>query len=810
MRGQSPAPQGIPANPKHRRPEPAAITINAMWRRIVDFFRPSSRSSPIGQAHMTFAAASVGRSISRTSLFVKKQLWIWPIFAVALLALIGWAVGWQIEQTIEENLESELNTLVGVERAMLETWLALQESNAESLANDQQVRRTAAKLLQDQPLYGADISDEQPPATGGSAPSADHADLARELGPGMTSHRFANFILADKSQRIVASSNIELLGKTIPQYETFLAGALDGRTTVSPPFPSVTMMKDDRGRTMTGVPTMFVCAPIRDDSFQVIGALGLRIRPEREFTRILQLGRTGKSGETYAVDKNGLMVSSSRFDESLILLGILPDTEDAQSILNVAVRDPGGDMTRGYRPGVRRSELPLTRSAAAVVAGTSGSDVEGYRDYRGVRTVGAWQWLDKYGIGVITELDYDEGFRPLMILRRAFYALLVLLALCSAAIFVFTLIVARLQREARKAAIEARQLGQYRLETRLGAGAMGVVYKGCHAMLRRPTAIKMLNVDRVNEMSVQRFEREVQITCKLNHPNTVAIYDYGRTPEGVFYYAMEYLDGIDLQALVENYGPQSEARVIRILQQICGSLYEAHSLGLVHRDIKPANIMLNRRGGEPDVVKVLDFGLVKALDDDRQDRASQSLSGTPLYMSPEAIQSPETVDARSDLYAVGGVGYFLLTGQTVFSAATLAELCRQHVTAVPQAPSERLGRAVSSELESALLACLEKNRSRRPQTARDLANMLSRAAAATEWSVEEADAWWGRHERTRAAETAATAASGEVNTATGGATNGAGARSAASSGSRPPAASASAASTAALDRTIAHDKNRPL
>ena len=220
-------------------------------------------------------------------------------------------------------------------------------------------------------------------------------------------------------------------------------------------------------------------------------------------------------------------------------------------------------------------------------------------------------------------------------------------------------------------------------------------------MLRRPSAIKMLNVENVNDASIERFEREVQITCKLNHPNTVAIYDYGRTPEGVFYYVLEYLDGIDLQALVDMYGPQSEARTIHILKQICGSLYEAHTQGLVHRDIKPANVMLNRRGSEPDVVKVLDFGLVRVLDDAKQSRQSGGLSGTPLYMSPESIQTPDLVDARSDLYAVGAIGYFLVTGQPVFSAASLVELCQQHVSTMPIAPSERLGRAISPELEAA-------------------------------------------------------------------------------------------------------------
>jgi len=263
----------------------------------------------------------------------------------------------------------------------------------------------------------------------------------------------------------------------------------------------------------------------------------------------------------------------------------------------------------------------------------------------------------------------------------------------------------------------------------------------------------MLDVDKVNDASIARFEREVQITCKLNHPNTVAIYDYGRTPEGNFYYAMEYLDGINLQSLVDQYGPQEEGRVISILTQICGSLFEAHSLGLVHRDIKPANLMLNRRGGVADFVKVLDFGLVKAMDDKKQADLSSanSLTGTPLYMAPESIQAPNTVDLRSDLYAVGAVGYFLLTGHPVFEAAGLVELCHMHVEAIPVPVSQRLGKPVSPELEHALLACLEKSRTKRPATARELSQLLARCPTTGTWTADDADSWWSRHERGGAA-----------------------------------------------------------
>ena len=249
---------------------------------------------------------------------------------------------------------------------------------------------------------------------------------------------------------------------------------------------------------------------------------------------------------------------------------------------------------------------------------------------------------------------------------------------------------------------------------------MGVVYRAHHAMLRRPTAVKLLRPEKTNERSIARFEREVQLTSQLTHPNTITIYDYGRTAEGIFYYAMEYLDGIDLQALVDRHGPQPEGRVIHVLAQVCGSLAEAHGIGLIHRDIKPSNIILTRRGGMFDFAKLVDFGLAKAIDVGRVGALTpaDSIVGTPLYMAPEAIRNPDQADARSDVYAVGAVGYFLVAGRPIFAGRSVADILLQHVSAVPEPPSAVRGSTVSAELESLLLRCLAKQPEDRPQSAR--------------------------------------------------------------------------------------------
>jgi serine/threonine-protein kinase len=295
---------------------------------------------------------------------------------------------------------------------------------------------------------------------------------------------------------------------------------------------------------------------------------------------------------------------------------------------------------------------------------------------------------------------------------------------------------------------DAVRLGQYTLGDKIGEGGMGIVYKAHHALLRRPTALKLLPPDKAGAASLARFEREVQLTSRLTHANTVAIYDYGRTSAGVFYYVMEYLEGMNLEELVSFDGPQDPARVVHVLAQAAGALAEAHALGLVHRDVKPANIILCERGGVPDVAKVVDFGLARELPGQGESAYPAATSpttilGTPLYLSPEAIATPDQIDGRADLYALGAVGYFLLTGVPVFEARTAIEACSHHLHTPVLSPSKRIHQEIPSDVEDAILCCLAKDPGARPQSALELRRLLL-AARLEPWTDSRARDWWER------------------------------------------------------------------
>jgi eukaryotic-like serine/threonine-protein kinase len=294
-------------------------------------------------------------------------------------------------------------------------------------------------------------------------------------------------------------------------------------------------------------------------------------------------------------------------------------------------------------------------------------------------------------------------------------------------------------------AFEARKLGQYRLKQKLGQGGMGEVFLAEHVLLRRPCAIKLIKPEQAGDVtSLKRFEREVQVTATLTHWNTVEIYDYGHTPDGTFYYVMEYLPGPSLQDLVDEQGPLPPARAVHFLRQVCQALREAHAIGLIHRDIKPSNILVCERGGVPDVVKLLDFGLVRCVERKETDaRLTQegTVAGSPLYLSPEQARGRSDLDARSDIYSVGTVAYFLLTGTPPFERDSALEALMAHVYEAVRFPPHLLD-GIPPDLQAVVMQCLEKDPAKRFQSVVALERALAQCAGGLAWTEEKAQAWW--------------------------------------------------------------------
>jgi serine/threonine-protein kinase len=298
----------------------------------------------------------------------------------------------------------------------------------------------------------------------------------------------------------------------------------------------------------------------------------------------------------------------------------------------------------------------------------------------------------------------------------------------------------------RREAYEARKLGQYQLRRLIGAGGMGEVYLAEHEMMKRPCVIKLIRAGKAGDpKTLARFQREVRATAKLSHWNSIEIFDYGHTQDGTFYYVMEYLPGMSLSELIDGFGPLPPGRVIFLLRQVCDALVEAHSLGLIHRDIKPGNIFVAERGGIFDVAKLLDFGLVKdsysANDKSVRLTAEGTITGSPLFMSPEQATGDSEPDARSDIYSLGAVAYFLLTGHPPFEGNKPLKVILAHVNDKVVPPSSR-GVDVPADLEKVVLRCLAKNREERYQDAASLRKALDDCESSGGWTRKDASQWW--------------------------------------------------------------------
>jgi hypothetical protein len=607
-----------------------------------------------------------------------------PIWASAVLAVsaIVVALGYwtynAVEGSLRELRAGTMQSLLGSEVNALRVWIGEEIGDAERIARDPRVREALAALVRSPECSGA----ARERLEGVLRP------LLRDIGD-------ATFNVTDRQGRLVATRYADYCGRQLNtgRFLPRLAPVFAGKAAFIPPFRD-----EDRvvgsPRLREGPPFAWVAAPVRDAAGEVVAALGIAQPVDGVFSSILQAGKPGETGEAFAYDERGGMLSAERFGQ----------------------------------------KTPL--------AGKNGVVLEPYLNHRGALVIGAAQWLPEYGMGVAIEIEAAEAYAPLRFLNIAFAVVFGALVIAVVSALGTALSVIRLRRQIG----ETRKLGHYRLQREIGSGGMANVYLAQHDLLKRPTAVKLLKPARATDEMIARFEREVQLASTLSHPNTVEIFDFGRTRDGLFYYAMEYLEGQTVGEIIAREKFFPVARTIHILRQVCAALAEAHGKGLVHRDIKPENIMVCRHGGAWDFVKILDFGLVKHMSGKHSRDLTRSLRilGTPLYMPPERLKNPADVDARADIYAVGAVGYLMLTGKRLFESADDLELTTKILNEDPPRAATVAPQPLPVELDLIIASCIEKKREDRPQRVTDLLEALDALALDHRWTQQEAETCWNR------------------------------------------------------------------
>lgn len=611
-----------------------------------------------------------------------------------LLAFAYWSIQ-RSEVALNSNLESKLFTIVDIETEAIDEWVQSQMRMINYIAADPEFGELVAR-------FQCGREDQS------------RTKVAAQLRGVSRTLNTRDCILLSMDGHVLADSGEGWLEDQLPLLSKRFSNSLQsGKTTFSkafePRFRNSELVANDRHLVLV------VAAPIMHPTDGPVGSLGVVFDFSDELSRILGSSRTGATGETVAIDAQGQPVSACR-------------------------QIPGQPKFSGF------SLEPKDFGSSSMLGLVAKLDSQ--KDVAHRPVVVAGRWLDRYSIGIVTKMDRIEAFAPIAKIRFFLWTLGGFLALTTFSTFFYRWYLLRSQISTREAELRTKRLGPYSLEKKIGEGGMGIVYQGRHALLRRQTAIKILPPEKSSQEAIAKFEREVRSTSQLNHPNTISIYDYGRTKAGLFYYAMELLQGVDLEQLIARDGPLSDGRAIQILIQVGLSLREAHQLGLVHRDIKPANIMICDRGGAVDMVKVLDFGMVREqkMEDDGR---NSDLSGTPIYMAPESFEQQGASDARVDVFALGAVGYFLLTGKPLIEATSLGQLLRMHRRdlrrhAVDQLRIQSLDQenGISEDVIQLIGDCVASVPSLRIASIEEVVDRLRSCLVMSPWTKSEALHWW--------------------------------------------------------------------
>lgn len=578
-----------------------------------------------------------------------------------------------------------------------------------------------------------------------SAPGAEASnEIQRSIEEALASS--ATFCIWDKQMHLLSRTPVASDVKEIPGWTPFrcadLMRASAGELIVRIPVPAQTTLPPP----LTSNEATAFC-PVKNTAGEVIATLVIQSPViGKSFDDIVAVWNSTNddSGafDTYVVDCKGHLLSLNRFPEQLRRLNQLlrdrsnnelksNESKNVSSIQGILIRDPGKNLLEGEIPDAHPASWQLTQAVRGISESKDGTNSEGYRNYLGQLVVGSWRSRPQDNLGLVIALPRKDAFK---FVNDVDQALAVLLGLCTLGTLI-GLVVSWPRRTARR----LRSVGPYKIQELLGEGGMGKVYLAEHSLLCRPTAIKILSGEIADLSVLMRFEREVQLASQLTHPNTISIYDFGRNEEGLFYYAMEYIDGGHLGQLVEFDGPLPAGRCIYLIRQLCFALREAHLAGVVHRDIKPQNVMLCDRGGEPDFIKLVDYGLVKAFAPGISDITSQTnvIIGTPRFMAPERLQSPWLADPRVDIYSIGGLLYFMLTAEL---PPLVTPTGSQEIV---QIGVETLDLKHSAIPFSGLLSqCMSCDPATRPSSISTLLHELDLLSVQFPWSREDSENWW--------------------------------------------------------------------
>ena len=657
---------------------------------------------------------------------LRRMLALATIASTIVLGAIGWWAHLEVESSLRAARGAALKSVLDAQAKSLGVWIDDQKLVVTRLARDRNLRaRTGA-------IIAATRDPAATPAAYCNTPATQQ--LLAQFDEALSGGDAVTYNLVDATGRVVVSSPAADCGLVHARdtFEQEFTPVFSGVTRFVPPRSDAQRLQEVPDSHPLERPTAWFRAPVRDDAGQIVAVLGVGYFAEDQFSTILTAARGGATDEVYAFDRDGVMVSKSRFETVLWERATLP--EGSSSVGRLMLRSPLDE------PDARTA---LVRAALAARPGqdqASGMLLDPYPGYLATPVVGGWRRVDDGDLFIAIEMSAAEAYAPLEALDTVFTVVfgVLIVAVCIALFSWFTAVLIRTE-------LEKNRMGPYWLGERIGEGGVGNIYHARHDLLKRPSAVKLLKPARATDEMTARFRREAKLASQLRHPNMIEIYDYGVGIDGTLFYAMELLDGDTVGDLVLRHGPMPVARAVHILRQVCAGLAEAHGKGLVHRDISVTNIMACHYGGEYDFAKILDFGLVKSVISEEQTQTvtrSLRILGTVQYMAPERLHDPSDVDRRADVYAVGAVAFFILSGRRMFETEDTLALSSRVINEAPPRLSEIAGQPIPAELDDLVAACLEKSRDARPNDILAVKEVLDRIAERERWSQADAKAAW--------------------------------------------------------------------